>query len=93
MPFDPDEHHRRSIRLRGFDYAAPGGYYLTIGAQQRACRFGDVVDYAVRLNALGMAVAEAWLSNRYPHIARHNPARCANDELHAGHRIELSEAA
>jgi putative transposase len=30
MRYDPDKHHRRSIRLRGYDYAAPGRYFVTI---------------------------------------------------------------
>ena len=28
--YDPDKHHRRSIRLRGYDYARPGAYFVTI---------------------------------------------------------------
>jgi hypothetical protein len=27
--------HRRSIRLRGYDYAAAGAYFVTIAAQGR----------------------------------------------------------
>jgi len=30
MAYDPDIHHRRSIRLPGYDYAAAGYYYVTI---------------------------------------------------------------
>ncbi len=31
MPkFDPQKHHRRSIRLKGYDYASAGAYYVTI---------------------------------------------------------------
>ena len=30
MPYDPEIHHRRSIRLRGYDYSQPGGYFVTI---------------------------------------------------------------
>jgi putative transposase len=37
MPYDPDRHHRRSIRLRGYDYAQAGAYFLTIVCQHREC--------------------------------------------------------
>ena len=30
MPYDPARHHRRSIRLRGYDYTQPGAYFITI---------------------------------------------------------------
>jgi hypothetical protein len=41
MPYDPDRHHRRSIRLQGYDYTQPGAYFVTICTQQRACLFED----------------------------------------------------
>jgi hypothetical protein len=41
--FDPDKHHRRSIRLRGYDYAQAGAYFVTVVAQDRACLFGGAV--------------------------------------------------
>jgi REP element-mobilizing transposase RayT len=28
--YDPEKHHRRSIRLKGFDYSQPGPYFVTI---------------------------------------------------------------
>src|SRR5947209_5146969 len=30
MTYDPQKHHRRSIRLRGYDYSDPGAYFVTI---------------------------------------------------------------
>jgi len=35
MPYDPQKHHRRSIRLKGYDYARPGAYFVTICVQHR----------------------------------------------------------
>jgi putative transposase len=35
MPFDPSKHHRRSIRLKGYDYTSPGAYAITICTHQR----------------------------------------------------------
>lgn len=41
MPFDPDRHHRRSTRLRGYDYTQPGWYFVTICTHQRLCLFDE----------------------------------------------------
>ncbi len=30
MTFDPEKHHRRSIRLRNYDYSQPGAYFVTL---------------------------------------------------------------
>jgi REP element-mobilizing transposase RayT len=30
MTYDPNRHHRRSIRLKGYDYSQAGAYYVTI---------------------------------------------------------------
>jgi putative transposase len=43
MNYDPDKHHRRSIRMRGYDYAQEGVYFVTVCAGDRQCLFGEVV--------------------------------------------------
>ena len=53
-------HHRRSIRLPGYDYAAAGAYFITICTQGRECLFGRVVDGEMRVNALGEIVRAEW---------------------------------
>lgn len=58
--FDPRKHHRRSIRLEGFDYSGVGAYYVTIVAWCRECLFGEVVDGEVRLNPRGMIAYVCW---------------------------------
>jgi len=35
MQYNPDKHHRRSIRLQGYDYSQPGIYFITICTQNR----------------------------------------------------------
>jgi REP element-mobilizing transposase RayT len=35
--YDPQRHHRRSIRLQGYDYAQAGAYFVTIVCQYRLC--------------------------------------------------------
>jgi len=44
MKYNPNIHHRRSIRLKGYDYSQNGAYFITICVQNRECLFGDVVD-------------------------------------------------
>lgn len=61
MNYNPDKHHRRSIRLQGYDYAKPGAYFITICTQNRACLFGKIVDGEMVLNEFGMIVNNEWL--------------------------------
>lgn len=59
MKFDPDKHHRRSIRLHNFDYTGPGAYFITICTKDRLCFFGDIVDERMVLNDAGYTI-ENW---------------------------------
>lgn len=70
MKFDPQKHHRRSTRIQGYDYTRPGGYFVTIVTQGRACLFGEVVGGEVVLNEAGKMVSAAWaaLPERFPHV-------------------------
>jgi REP element-mobilizing transposase RayT len=70
MPFDPQRHHRRSIRLKGYDYSQAGAYFVTICAQNRECLFGEIVDGEMRLNGQGEIVIACWdnLPCHFPHI-------------------------
>jgi REP element-mobilizing transposase RayT len=58
--FDPRKHHRRSIRLKGFDYSSEGAYYVTIIAQGRECLFGEIIDGEMHLNEYGKIVLKWW---------------------------------
>ncbi|MBM3188247.1 MAG: transposase [Chloroflexi bacterium] len=71
IPYDPDRHHRRSIRLRGYDYASAGAYFVTLCAQGKACLFGDVAGHEMVLNGAGEMVRRVWdeLATRYPGVA------------------------
>jgi hypothetical protein len=59
--FDPQKHHRRSIRLPGYDYSQPGAYNVTVVTWHRECLFGQVVDGEMRLNNVGKIVQSEWL--------------------------------
>lgn len=58
--FDPQKHHRRSIRLKGFDYSSESAYYVTIVAQGRECLFGEIIDEETHLNEYGEIVLKWW---------------------------------
>jgi REP-associated tyrosine transposase len=60
MIFDPKKHHRRSIRINGYDYTQPGGYFATIVTYQRDYLFGEIINEEMQLNALGTVVDEYW---------------------------------
>lgn len=60
MSYNPNKHHRRSIRLKGYDYTQPGAYYITLCTQARQCLFGDVVAGKMRLNSLGYIAFTYW---------------------------------
>lgn len=66
MTYNPDIHHRHSIRLKGFDYSQAGAYFITICTWQRECLFGDIVDGVMTLNEWGQVVLDEW--NRTPEL-------------------------
>ena len=75
--YNPNIHHRRSIRLKGYDYSQEGLYFITICVQDRKCLFGEIVgvdDVGVQnfeplnqprqemiLNDAGKIAGECWL--------------------------------
>jgi putative transposase len=61
MKYNPKLHHRRSIRLKGYDYTQPGAYFVTICSYQRDEIFGEVISGEMKLSALGKVVREEWL--------------------------------
>jgi putative transposase len=59
--FDPQKHHRRSIRLKNYDYSQEGAYYVTIVTWQREFLFGEIVNKEMMLNKVGKIVEWEWL--------------------------------
>jgi putative transposase len=56
-------HHRRSLRLKEYDYSQEGAYFITICTQNRECTFGDVLDWEMVLNDSGRVVTEEWVKS------------------------------
>src|SRR5690242_4629520 len=71
MHYDPDKHHRRSIRLADYDYKQSGAYFITVCMKDRECLFGQIIEGEMRLNELGKAAAECWewLGRQYPQVS------------------------
>jgi len=61
MKYNPEIHHRRSIRLKGYDYTQPGAYFITLVTHRREMIFGDVVEAQMVLSALGQIVQDEWM--------------------------------
>ena len=55
-------HHRRSIRLKGYDYSADGLYFITICTKDKNHYFGRVIDGKMVLNERGQIVNNEWLN-------------------------------
>ncbi len=61
MTYDPKIHHRRSIRLQGYDYSQNGAYFITLCAQDRKPIFGKIVNGEMQLSPFGIIVRDEWL--------------------------------
>jgi putative transposase len=73
MPYNKNIHHRRSIRLKGYDYSQAGLYFITICVQDRKCLFGKIVDGVMVLNDAGKMADNEWVKI---------PERFTNVQLH-----------
>jgi len=60
MPYNPNIHHRHTIRLQGYDYSQSGLYFVTICVQNRECLFGEIADGEMILNEYGKIVQMVW---------------------------------
>ncbi|WP_081981754.1 transposase [Alistipes sp. ZOR0009] len=73
MSYNPNIHHRHSIRLKGYDYAQGGLYFISICVQGRDCLLGNVANGVLVPNDAGRMVA-GWydeLENKFPSIRCH----------------------
>jgi len=56
-----NQHNRRSIRLKEYDYSQPGEYFITVCTHNHECLFGEITNGQMRLNQNGKIVKEEWL--------------------------------
>ncbi len=64
------KHHRKSIRLKDYDYSEEGEYFLTIVTQKRLHLFGEIIHDEMQLSSEGKIVNVVLqsLPDRYPQI-------------------------
>jgi len=70
MSFNHLRHHRRSIRLPGYDYTQAGVYFVTFVTWQRECLLGEIKTGQVMLSPVGKVVHREWdrLRSRFPSV-------------------------
>jgi putative transposase len=70
MAYDPYKHHRRSIRLKEYDYSQDNLYFVTICIKNGLCLLGDVIGDEMMLNPAGQMVEAEWLAlpSRFPQV-------------------------
>lgn len=61
MKYDPNIHHRKSIRLQGHDYSQAGAYFVTLVTHQREMLFCEIQNREMRLSRRGEIVRDEWL--------------------------------
>ncbi|MCK5824694.1 MAG: transposase [Ichthyobacteriaceae bacterium] len=73
IKYNPRIHHRRSIRLKGYDYSKPGLYFITFGIQNRLHLFGEIIHEEMILNDAGKSISKWYyeLENKFTSIKCH----------------------
>jgi hypothetical protein len=71
IQYNPENHHRRSIRLAGYNYKQSGAYFVTIVTQNRTCLLGDITAGEIVLSDTGQIAQASWkgLSSRFPVVS------------------------
>lgn len=52
--------HRKSMRLKNYDYTSAGAYFMTICTHDRKCLFGHIDNGKMVLNSYGDIVRNVW---------------------------------
>ena len=77
MKYNPNLHHRRSVRLKGYDYSKSALYFITICCYKRECFFGEILktgkEQIMSLSQSGFVVQNCWLEIplHYPEVVLH----------------------
>jgi REP element-mobilizing transposase RayT len=78
--YNPNIHHRRSIRLKGYDNSQANLYFITICVKDRKCLFGNIEPSGnprdcptMTLTDSGKMIHDEWnkLPERFPNILLH----------------------
>ena len=99
MAYDPEIHHRRTIRLCDYDYAAEGFYFVTICVHEHRALFGSLERFFGILIEQYAGAFPMWLAPVQAKVLpitekQHDYARKVAAELTAnGFRVELDDRA
>ncbi len=63
MKYNPQDHNRQSIRLKGYDYSQSGAYFITICTYKKQCWLGEIHQGEMVFNQIGKIVAQEWLKS------------------------------
>ncbi len=84
MKYNSDIHHRRSIRIKGYDYSQEGLYYITICTHNHTHLFGDIKQGEMLLKDEGRIAEKCLLAipdhfpyaQLHPHVVMPNHVHC-----------------
>ena len=70
VKYDPNIHHRGSIRLPWYDYSQDGWYFVTMCALGHKCLFGKFADGQIQLYEYGRIIDKCWkwLAEQYDYV-------------------------
>lgn len=74
--------HRRSIRLKGYDYTANGAYFVTIGTENRRHLFGSIENASLVPTTAGSIAEERWFA-----LPQHHPGVVLDEFVVMPHHI------
>jgi REP element-mobilizing transposase RayT len=81
--YDPEIHHRRSIRLQNWDYSNAGSYFVTFNLGDQTVQLGRIESGKMYYNDYGVIVVNTWLDlpNHYDNV-RLDEFRVMLDHVH-----------
>ena len=60
MKYNPETHHRKSVRLKEYDYSHPGAYFITICTHNRESVFGHIENGELIFKRFGRLIFSQW---------------------------------
>ena len=83
MGYNSRMRRRKNIRLRGYDYAQPGAYFVTIGTTNRVRFFGEIINGEMQLNDAGLMVMHWFreIERKFPGVVCDTYV-CMPDHIH-----------
>jgi len=71
--YNPRIHHRKSIRLKNYDYSRVGLYFITVCTQNQLHLFGEIINDSMVLNDAGEMIQQIWykIPNDFHNIKLH----------------------